>query len=175
MRIRFWCTGQMKDLDNREALVMRPPGHPDHSSSLINLANSTRIHYNQTGHIEDPEGAIIRYRDALNLLPPKHPNRSICPTNHGIRFDQMEDLEEAIVNQGSALALRLPEHPNRSMSLFNLGSTTRTRFRETGQMRDLEEAIPHYRNALVSLPSGHPCRPTCLNDLATVMTTCLST
>jgi hypothetical protein len=87
----------------------------------------------------------------------------------------MEDLEEAIVNQRSALALRPPEHPNRSMSLINLSSTTTTRFRETGQMRDLEEAIPHYRNALVSLPSGHPCRPTCLNDLATIMMTCLST
>jgi hypothetical protein len=86
MTIRFQCAGQVKDLDeaityNCKTLALRPPGHPNHSSLLINLANATRIHYNQMGQMEDFEEAITHYHNAPNLVPPEHPSRSICLTN----------------------------------------------------------------------------------------------
>ncbi|KAG6371182.1 hypothetical protein JVT61DRAFT_9804 [Boletus reticuloceps] len=71
----------MEDLDeaiglDREALDLRPKGHPDWSGSLSNLAIRLSTRYNQLGVMEDVDGAIVLNREALHLRPKGHPHRS---------------------------------------------------------------------------------------------------
>jgi hypothetical protein len=53
----------MEDLEvaiiyNRQALDLCPPGHPDHSSYLNNLATAVSTCFEQLGKMEDLEEAI---------------------------------------------------------------------------------------------------------------------
>lgn len=66
--------GRMEDLEKgirycREALTLHPPGHPDCSNFLNNLANAVRTRYKQLGRMEDLEEAISCYREALIICP----------------------------------------------------------------------------------------------------------
>ncbi|KAH8111135.1 TPR-like protein [Phellopilus nigrolimitatus] len=95
---------------HRDALRLRPPGHPDRSSSLNNLAVALRTRFKQTGQkilqtgqMEDLEESIVLHHDALQLLPPGHPDHSEFLSNLGramwTRFeksDRVEDLEESL-------------------------------------------------------------------------------
>jgi len=97
----------MEDLEDaitshRQALTLRPPGHPDRSISLNNLASALSTRFQQTGRMEDLEDAITYLRQALTLRPPGHPDRSSSLNNLAsalsTRFQQtgrMEDLEES--------------------------------------------------------------------------------
>jgi hypothetical protein len=69
----------MEDLDetivlDREALDLRPTGHPLRSSCLNNLAADLSTRYGQLGVIED---LLVLDREALDLRPQGHPDRSI--------------------------------------------------------------------------------------------------
>ena len=55
---------------SRDALVLRPLGHPDRSGSLNNLAIYLSTRYNQLGAMEDLNEVIVLDRDALALRPP---------------------------------------------------------------------------------------------------------
>ena len=61
---------------DREALDLRPQGHPDRSMSLNNLANRFSALYNQLGAMQDLDKAIVLAREALDLRPQGHPDRS---------------------------------------------------------------------------------------------------
>ena len=50
-----------------EALTLWPLGHPDHCSSLNNLANALSTHFNQLGRMEDLEMAITSHQEVLTL------------------------------------------------------------------------------------------------------------
>jgi hypothetical protein len=55
---RYEQSGRMKDLKETiilhcEALTLRPPGHPDRSSSLNDLANAVFTRYEQSGRMKD--------------------------------------------------------------------------------------------------------------------------
>ncbi|KAH8111128.1 TPR-like protein [Phellopilus nigrolimitatus] len=190
MQTCFEQAGRIEDLEeaivlHRDALELRPPGHPDRSSSLNNLAVALRTRFKQTGQkilqtgqMEDLEESIVLHHDALQLLPPGHPDHSEFLSNLGEAmqtcFEQIvriEDLEEAIVLHRDALELRPPGHPDRSSSLNNLAVAVRTRFKQTGQMEDLEESIVLHRDALRLLPPGHPDRSEFLSNLGRAMRT----
>ncbi|KAI0040076.1 hypothetical protein FA95DRAFT_1503354, partial [Auriscalpium vulgare] len=88
---------------HREGLDLRPPGHPDRSGSLNNLANAVMTQFEQRGRMADLEEAILLHREALALTPIGHTNRSLSFNNlaNAVRtqFDQLSripDLEEAI-------------------------------------------------------------------------------
>ncbi|KAF8123326.1 CHAT domain-containing protein [Boletus edulis] len=71
----------MADLDEaivlgREAFELCPQGHPDHSTSLNNLANSLSTRYNQLGAMADLDEAIVLSRDAVDLRLPSQINLS---------------------------------------------------------------------------------------------------
>ncbi|KAH8111533.1 TPR-like protein [Phellopilus nigrolimitatus] len=162
----------------RDALEIHSPGHPDHSSSMNNLAVAVSTRFEQTGRMEDLEEAIVLHRDALELHPPGHTLRSGSLNNLAnavqTRFKhtgRMEDLEEAIVLHRDALELHRPGHTHRSSSLNNLAVAVRTRFEQTGRMEDLEEAIVLHRDALELHPPGHPRRSTSFNNLANAVQT----
>ena len=74
----------MEDLDdsityNCETLC--PLGHPKHSLSLSNLANTVLARFAQSGRMEDLEDVITYNREALTLHPVGHPNRSSSLNN----------------------------------------------------------------------------------------------
>ena len=180
---RFQRLGKMEDLEeaiayHRRALNLRPPGHPNRSSSLGNLAGAVFTRFTQLGKMEDLEEAIAHNYHALALCPPGHPDRSTSLNNLAgavsTRFTQlgkMEDLEEAITYHRQALDLYPPGHPNRSTSLNNLAGAVFTRFTQLGKMEDLEEAIACQHQALDLFPPGHPHCSLSLSNLANALAT----
>ena len=53
----------------RKILALCPPGHPDHPSSLMNLANSLLTRISQPDRKKDLEDAVSSYRKTLTLFP----------------------------------------------------------------------------------------------------------
>jgi tetratricopeptide (TPR) repeat protein len=160
----------------RQALALRPHGHPDRSDSLNGLGSAVYAHFNQLGRMKDLEEAITCHRQALGVQPDGHPNRSTSLNNLGsavstrfIQLGRMEDLEEAITCYRQALGLQPDGHPNRSYSLNNLATAVSTRFEQLGRMEDLEEAITCYHQALGLQPDGHPNCSTSLNNLGSAV------
>jgi hypothetical protein len=61
----------------REALHLRPKGHPDRAHSCNNLAVTLKTHFKQTGHSALLDEALELEREALRLRPEGHPRRAI--------------------------------------------------------------------------------------------------
>jgi hypothetical protein len=59
--------------DHRQALVLRPPGHPHRSDPLSNLANALSTRFDQLGKMEDLEEAIRHLLDSDAALLVEHP------------------------------------------------------------------------------------------------------
>ncbi|KAI0038377.1 hypothetical protein FA95DRAFT_1663141, partial [Auriscalpium vulgare] len=161
--------GRLPDLKEavfllREALDLNPPGHPDCSLSLNNLANALRAQFVQLGRMPDLEEAISLHREALYLTPPGHRDRSLSLNNLAnavmTQFQQlgrMSDLDEAISLHREALDLTPPGHPNHLGYLNNLASAAMTQFVLLGRMLDLEQAMSIYTQAYaVHSHNGHP-------------------
>ena len=71
----------MQDIDkaivlDREALSLRPQGHPDRPVSLNNLGAHLFIRYDQLGAMQDLDGDIVLPQEALTLFPQGRPDRS---------------------------------------------------------------------------------------------------
>ncbi|KAH7918425.1 hypothetical protein BV22DRAFT_1041786 [Leucogyrophana mollusca] len=90
-------------IDHHHAsLGLRPPVHPDRSSSLNNLALTLSTRFKQRGDRADLDEAIELNRAALALHPPGHLDRSMSLNNLAVtpstRFKQFidrVDLDEA--------------------------------------------------------------------------------
>ena len=71
----------MEDLDEaivlvREALELRPQGHPLRSDSLNSLANGLSTRYKRLGVMHDLDEAVALGREALDLYPQRYLDRS---------------------------------------------------------------------------------------------------
>jgi hypothetical protein len=163
---------------HREALSLRPPGHPDRSMSCTNLANSLLERFELTGEVSLFPEAIHLQREALLLRPKGHPYR--CMTCNNLAnalwtFYKQTGHEflliEAIGLHREALSLRPSGHPLRSTSCTNLAVTLGARFEETGEEFLLSEAIALSREALLLRPGGHPRRLESCNELAALLKT----
>jgi CHAT domain-containing protein/tetratricopeptide (TPR) repeat protein len=173
----------MQDLNkgivlDREALDLRPQGHPDRSESLCSLVVHLSTRYKQLGAMQDIDEAIVLAREALDLRPQGHPLRSVSLNNFAMRLSTrynqlggMEDLDEAIILVRESLHLRPQGHPRRSNSLNSLAHRLSTRYQQLGAMEDLDEAIVLGREALHLCPQGHLARSTSLNNLAVDLST----
>ena len=158
---------------HREALSLRPSGHPDRSPSLGNLADALFARYMQLGNMENLEEGITYYREALSLRPPGHLDRSTSLNSLATavltRYEQcgrMEDLEEVIAISHEALSLCPPGHQDHPESLNNLANAIFTRFEQSGSMEDLDEVIKYSCEVLTFCPPGHPLRPSALSIVA---------
>ncbi|KAG1858281.1 hypothetical protein C8R48DRAFT_775230 [Suillus tomentosus] len=208
LSIRFCHRGNGEDLDeaialyldeaialHREALALRPVGHPERWGSLNNLANPLSFRFDQRGNNEDLHEAIALHKEALALLPVGEPewfgllnNLANQLSSHFDQRDDDEDLDEAITLHREALALRpvgkdedldeaialcrealalLPVgHTDRSASLHNLANRLYSRFEHRGNVEDLDQAIALHREALALHPAGHTYRSGSLTSLA---------
>ena len=153
----------MEDLDEaivlvREALDLRPQGHPDRAMSLNSLAIHLSSRYNLLGATEDLDEAIVLDREALDLCPQGHPDRpsslnnlAYCLSFRYKKLEAMEDLDEAIVLGQEAFNLCPQGHSNRSQSLENLARYLCNRFTQSKQLQDKEELFSLY-SQLVHVP-----------------------
>ncbi|KAF8507811.1 hypothetical protein JB92DRAFT_3121465 [Gautieria morchelliformis] len=110
----------------------------DEVTSNITIALRTR--FGQSGQHEDLEEAISSDREAPEVLPVTHPDRSTSLNNIALalstRFDKygrQEDLEEGISWHREALELRPAPHPERSSSLNNIALALWTQFQYSRQ------------------------------------------
>jgi tetratricopeptide (TPR) repeat protein len=177
---------QLGDLDalaeavelHRQALSLRPQGHPYRPITLNNLALALRNRFEQLGDLDAIAEAVDLDRQALDLRPQGHSLRSYSLNNLAgalqTRFEQLGDLNtlaEAVGLHRQALALRPQGHPDRSLSLNNLANAMRTRFEQLGDLNVLAEALELHRQALDLCPPGHPDRSNSLNNLASALET----
>ena len=75
---RYKQPGTVEDLEELityhcETLALHRYGHPDHSSSLNNLANAVLTRYKQSGGMEDLEEVITYYHEV------GHTTSADCP------------------------------------------------------------------------------------------------
>ena len=129
--------------------------------------------YKQLGVMEDLDEAIVLGREALDLCPQGHHDRSMSLNNLAdflsFRWKQlgaMEDLDEAIVLDREALDICPQGHLYRPMALNNLAVHLSTRYNQLGMMEDLDEVIVRVREALRLCPQGHPDQSISLSNLA---------
>ena len=124
---------------DQEALSLRPPGHPQRSTSLGNLAILLSSRCKQLRRMDDPNEAIVLDQEVLSLCPHGHPHRSISLNNLVICFfslykqlGRIDDLNEAIALDREALSLCPAGHPDRSTSLNNLALHFSSRYNQLG-------------------------------------------
>ena len=97
----------MEDLDGaiilfREALDLRPQGHPLRSGALDILYYCLSAQFNELGEIQDLDEAIVLVREALSLRPQGHPLRYLSlnslAAHLSSRYKQLgttQDIDEA--------------------------------------------------------------------------------
>ena len=178
---QFVELGRISDLDEalalyRDALELRPQGHPDRLPSLAGLANCLYDRFNLLGTLSDLDEALTLYRDTLGLLPRGHPDR--CLSLAGVasclydRFNLQgtpSDLDEALAGHRETLELRPQGHPLRPRSMGNIANCLHARFILLGALPDLGEALALYRDSLELLPKGHPHRVLSLAGVASCL------
>ncbi|KAF8425376.1 hypothetical protein L210DRAFT_3653236 [Boletus edulis BED1] len=126
---------------------------------LRSLGESLVARFHQLGVTGDLDEAVIFGREALELCPQGHPDRSTGSLGSYLltRYNQpgaMADLDEAIILGREALALCPQGHPDRSTSLNNLAVHPSTRYHQLGLR-----------------PQGHPHRSSSLEILASTLYT----
>ena len=161
---RYDLRGATRDAEtvvlDREALDLCPQGHPDRSTSAINLGNRLSTRYKHLGAMQDLDEAIVLAREALalDLRPQGYHYRPVSLMNLAVYLSTrykplgaMQDLDEAIVLNREALDLRPQGHPDRSGSLDSLVSYLCSRFTRSKQLQAKEELFSFYAQ-LVHVP-----------------------
>jgi tetratricopeptide (TPR) repeat protein len=161
---------------HREALSLRPAGHPSRPNSLGNLANAFLTQYVHTGDVKKLEEAIDLHREALTLRPRGHPDRasSLCDLAEALRmrYEQTGDAEELSATTDlhqEALSLRPEGHPKRASSFCNFANALVVQYRQAGDVEKLTKATSLLREAVLLCPPGHPDRSLLVNNLASVL------
>ncbi|KAG9025606.1 hypothetical protein FRB95_009969 [Tulasnella sp. JGI-2019a] len=175
---RFQKDGNPTDLDKAiecggEALRLRPPGHPDRSQTVHNMAVYLDSRFKKDRNRTDLEKAIACSREALRLRPPGHPHRSSSVQNMAaylntrfLKDGNHGDLDMAIGYQQEAIQLRPPDHPDRSQTVHNMAMYLNIRFKTDKNRTDLDAAITYQQEAVTLRPPGHPDRSNSVYDMA---------
>lgn len=177
---RFNQSGDIEDLEksillDREALALRPVGHPSRSFSFNKLGIGIMNRFEQRGIPEDLDESIDLHQKGLSLRPEGHPDHWKSLNNLanalGTRFMKWrrpEDLEDSIDLYRKALSLHPEGQPDRSISLNNLAGGLMTRHKRG----DLDEAINLQQESLKFCPESHPNHSILLLNLATELMAC---
>ncbi|KAG1775531.1 CHAT domain-containing protein [Suillus placidus] len=166
----------LQDVDTtslfREALALRPQGHPDHVLSLFNLIIALNWRYSKEST------AVYIHESAelccmlLSLYPEGTYLRSISVDiviDHVI--DECYKLPIDTSNEGINLrrvVLKLcPQgHQRHPRALYRLLKSLHMRFKQYGNIDDLDESIRLGREGVAMLSEGHLDRGSYLNELA---------
>jgi hypothetical protein len=161
---------------NREALTLRPPGHPSHGKTLNNLAIALRRRSDVSGDYDLLQEAVRRLREVLQLRPLGHPLRDSALNNLSTALvtsveqqGSFEAVTEAIALGREAVDLRPVGHPLRFTSLANLAEALRLRFIYQGFSVCLAEAVELFREVLHAMPEDHPERGRTMMDYGEIL------
>ncbi|KAJ7253870.1 CHAT domain-containing protein [Mycena rebaudengoi] len=121
----------------------------------------------------DIDEAIQLLREALDICPVSHPNRSSMLRSQGIVLQTramlkraQNEIDEAIELYRQALELRSASRHDRSQSLNCLATAILVRFENLGDPKDIDEAIELFRQAIGSYSAPHPEYSNYLGNLA---------
>src|SRR5260370_37459654 len=112
----------MEDLEeaircHHEALALRPHGHPDRSSSLINLASAVSIRFDQSGRMQDLKEALKYICQAETILPTEHPDHAPAASDHACMLLKLCDIVPSsdrslrMTSKAFALFKHAADHP----------------------------------------------------------------
>ncbi len=153
---RYTSSKDIADLEEatslfREALVLRPPGHPTRALVLSGLANSLLKLREESGLDPGLEEALSLEREALLLCPPGHCDRPASLINLAsmlqTRYDclkERSDLEEAIPLFREAVQLLPGHNPNRTSTLDKLCFSLKNFYlisSEPSQLSEIKELL----------------------------------
>ncbi|KIK42397.1 hypothetical protein CY34DRAFT_145932, partial [Suillus luteus UH-Slu-Lm8-n1] len=177
-RLKGYIQGDFQDIDYvtslfREALALRPQGHPDHPLSLYHLAEAlTRRYIKEDITIYIHESAQLYFK-LLPFCPEGTYLRGIVAGENGVDYviNASSNLptdasDEGIHFRRVVLQLCPPVHQRRPNALDELSNSLQSRFQLRGSVDDLDECIQHRREAVSLCSEGHPDRGNYLNDLA---------
>ncbi|KAG1771926.1 CHAT domain-containing protein [Suillus placidus] len=177
-RLQGYIRNDLQDIDFitslfREALALRPRGHPDHPSSTYHLLKALIWRYSK-------ENAAIYIHESAQLsceLLPLCPEgtflRSIAAGANGVDYVicecnklPIDASDEGIHLRRIVLELCPLGNQHRPSSLHELAQALEQRFQQRGSIDDLDECIQRRREAVSLCSEGHPERETYLNNLA---------
>ncbi|KAG2034421.1 CHAT domain-containing protein [Suillus americanus] len=174
-RLHGYIQNDLKDIDFttslfRDALALRPQGHPDHRLSLYHLTQALRWRHNNQHTPADIRESAQLYHKLLPLCPEGTYLRNIAAGDNGVNyvFNGCNDIPTDASNEGIhlrriVLELCPPGNQHRPRSLDNLAQVVEARFDQHGSIDDLEETIQLRREAVSLYPEGHSGS---LNNLA---------
>jgi hypothetical protein len=132
----------------REALRLRPVGHPDRCISCTNLALYLHAHFKRTGAGSLLDEAAALVEEVIDLCPVGHPYRATACANSAVflkrRFEQTGErdlLDAAIARMREGLSLRPTGHPERAAFCENLAALLEMGFDHSKSNTMLDEAI----------------------------------
>ncbi|KAG1775510.1 CHAT domain-containing protein [Suillus placidus] len=177
-RLKGYIQGDLEDIDStislfREALALRPQGHPDHPLSLYHLAEALTWRYREEDTTVDLHESAQLYCKLLPLCPEGTYLRGIAAGANGVDYviDGCNNLpkdasDDAIHFRRIVLQLCPLGHQHRPRTLDKLSRALRLRFTQYGSIDDLDECIKLRREVVSLCSEGHSERDTYLNNLA---------
>ncbi|KAG1853201.1 CHAT domain-containing protein [Suillus subalutaceus] len=178
-RLEGYIQNDFQDIDSitslfREALALRPQGHPDHPLSIYNLLKALIWRYSKENF------AVVYIQECAQLsckLLPLCPEGtylgSIAAGANGVDYVirscnnlPIDASDEGIHLRRVVLELCPLGSAHRPKALDNLAQAVEARFDQRGTIEDLAESIQHKREAVSLCPEGHSERDTYLNNLA---------
>ncbi|KAG1774737.1 CHAT domain-containing protein [Suillus placidus] len=177
-RLQGYIRNDLQDIDFitslfREALALRPRGHPDHPLSTYHLLKVLIWRYRkERTAIYIQESAQLSC-ELLPLCPEGTYLHSIAAGAHGIDYVICEcnNLPTDASNEGIHLRRAVLElcplgNKYRPIALHKLAQAVEQHFQQCGSIDDLDECIQCRREALSLCSEGHSERNTYLNNLA---------
>ncbi|KAG1844816.1 CHAT domain-containing protein [Suillus subalutaceus] len=178
-RLQCYIQNNLEDIDSitslfRQALALRPQGHPDHPSSICHLIQALIWRYSKENFtaVYIHESAQLACK-LLPLCPEGTYLRSIVTGASGVDFViracnnlSTDTSDECIHLRRVVLELCPLGSEYRHKALHELAQAVEGRFKQCGSIDDLDECIQHRREAVSLCPEGHPEYETYLNNLA---------
>ncbi|KAG1857676.1 CHAT domain-containing protein [Suillus subalutaceus] len=178
-RLKGYIRNDFQDIDSitslfREALALRPQGHPDHPLSIYNLTEALTWRYSKENF------AVVYIQECAQLsckLLPLCPEgtylHSIAAGANGVDYviRECNKLPKDASDEGIHLRRVVLElcplgSAHRPKALDKLAQAVEARFDQRGTIDDLAESVQHGREAVSLCPKGHSERDTYLNNLA---------
>jgi tetratricopeptide (TPR) repeat protein len=158
---------------SRDALQLRPVGHPERYKCLTSLSISLAQFYKLCADQQVLEEMIAVQRQVVQMIPPGHDlgreMLAILATGLRMSFEQcgrIDRLTEAISLFRESLLLHPTGHSNRYHVMDNLASTLSLSAQLHGASELFFESISLQRDALELVPATHPDRWRIMGNLS---------
>lgn len=160
----------------RQALIMRPPGHPSRHESLYRLSIPILLRFFQGLDTDGLSEAKELLDEVVRARPPGHRDRhsalSRLSQAHMALFhlhERLEDCDQAIALAREAVSIAPDAHPDCRKYMVDLCGYLSDRFPHDQSTQLLAEAVSYGRQAVRLYPSEHHFRIYALNNLGVAL------